>query len=239
MENYLGRKRRFIIHKSKENESIQKIVYFFIGLKTKRITIQLVNQRKRVEFHCKKVVKISPIVFVRASGNEWIPLKRNDLMCRTTRESAVTAKDLSPTTDQLREIIKKYNDHCANLESQKYDIEMEIMRKDYEVCIALPTYRIPPSNQYFSFQLLIPSPPHLGKPAPPPLVLLSPFFYFLPPPFFLSLSFLLIAFHNSPPPFFILSVLNHLLKSICCCYFINAALLSPILKWGSTPLLNN
>ncbi|KAK8378243.1 hypothetical protein O3P69_011043 [Scylla paramamosain] len=35
--------------------------------------------------------------------------------------------------DDLRAIIKKYYDHCANLESEKYDIEMEIMRKDYEI----------------------------------------------------------------------------------------------------------
>ncbi|XP_069953587.1 troponin I isoform X3 [Cherax quadricarinatus] len=35
--------------------------------------------------------------------------------------------------DQLRAIIKEYFNHVAEIESGKYDVEMEIIRKDYEI----------------------------------------------------------------------------------------------------------
>ncbi|KAK3854082.1 hypothetical protein Pcinc_039410, partial [Petrolisthes cinctipes] len=34
---------------------------------------------------------------------------------------------------QLRQIIKAYHDHIAEIESGKYDAEMEVIRKDYEI----------------------------------------------------------------------------------------------------------
>merc|ERR1711915_111869 len=35
--------------------------------------------------------------------------------------------------DALRAVVKEYHEHIANVESGKYDLEMEIMRKDYEI----------------------------------------------------------------------------------------------------------
>ncbi|XP_045620316.1 troponin I isoform X6 [Procambarus clarkii] len=44
------------------------------------------------------------------------------------------AKNLDGANEeQLRAIIKEYYDHAAQIESDKYDVELEIIRKDYEI----------------------------------------------------------------------------------------------------------
>merc|ERR1711915_470578 len=43
--------------------------------------------------------------------------------------------------DALRAVVKEYHEHIANVESGKYDLEMEIMRKDYELNIQVNDLR--------------------------------------------------------------------------------------------------
>ncbi|XP_047471082.1 troponin I isoform X1 [Penaeus chinensis] len=53
---------------------------------------------------------------------------------RIIDERCGKAKNLDGANeDALRAICKEYHEHIANIESGKYDLEMEIMRKDYEI----------------------------------------------------------------------------------------------------------